>query len=178
MKAINSPRECINKENKNTFGLALCGPTFVEQNKALFDYAKYIQEKYGFDLRIRLHPTLKLDDYKECFNSLKRYEISKESVKDFADSCNFVILGATNMSAELITYNTPTFRIISDGIADIYEGIEDFHFNNQEQLDKLITLQEDKKEFQIAMNRVKKYLSPEGDIKELYKQTLKEIANE
>ena len=179
MKAINSIVSNNNeKKNKNTFGLALCGPTFAKQNKALFDYSKYLQDKYGFELRIRLHPVLKIDDYKKSFDLLNNYEISKESVKEFADSCDFVILGATNMFAELITYNTPTFRIISDGIADIYEGIEDFYFNNQEQLDKLIALKDDIEEFQIAMNRVKKYLSPEGDIKELYKYTLEEISNE
>ena len=151
---------------------------FPEQNKALFEYAKYIQDKYGFNLRIRLHPVLKLDDYKNCFNLLKRYEISKESVKEFADSCDFVILGATNMFAELITFNTPTFRVISDGIADIYEGIDNFYFRTHGELDKLIALKEDKEEFQITMNIVRKYLSPEGDIKELYRRTLKEIAEE
>lgn len=180
MKAIDSSILYNNneKENKNTFGIALCGPTFAEQNKALFDYAKYIQDKYGFSIKIRLHPALRLDDYKNSFEDLKQYNISKESVKEFADSCDFVILGATNMFAELITFNTPTFRLISNGIADVYDGIEDFYFNSHEQLDTLIALKEDKEEFQITMNKVRKYLSPEGDIKELYKRTLKEIVEE
>ena len=178
MKAINMSNfnnNSNNKITKNTFGVALCGPTFIEQNTTLLNYSKYIQATYGFGIKIRLHPTLKFDEYKEKFDLLKNVSISKESINEFADSCDFVILGATNMFAELITFNTAAFRVISDNVADIYDGIDDFYFKTPKELDELISIISDKENFQKALVRVKKYLSPEGNIKELYKKTFKNI---
>ena len=163
-------------ENSQAFGLALCGPTFKDQNKSLFDYAEHIQNKFNLSVIIRFHPALKKEDYESAIRKLKKVKISNESVNEFASSCDFVILGATNMFAELISFDTPTFRVISNGIDDIYEGIDDFCFMSEEQLDKLIALKDDKEKMQTIMNRVKKYLCPEGDVGELYKKTLKKIS--
>ena len=160
---------------KKTFGLALCGLTFAEQNRSLLDYASYLQKKWGYSVLVRFHPALKKEEYMAAINKLEKYEFSNEPVNEFASKCDFVILGASNMFAELIGFDTPTFRVISDGVADIYEGIDEFKFENREELDKLVELIDDKKELVPILRKVKRYLCPEGDIKELYRRTIQEI---
>lgn len=180
MKAIHMTDSFNTREkrvkNNQAFGLALCGPTFKEQNRALFSYAEHIQKKFDLSVIIRFHPVLKKEDYESAIKKLKKVKISDEPVNEFASFCDFVILGATNMFVELISFDTPTFRVISNGIADIYEGIDDFYFTSEEHLDKLIALKDDKEKMQTIMNRVKKYLCPEGDIGELYRKTLNEVS--
>ena len=160
---------------KHSFGIALSGPSFLQTNDELVSYGKIIQNRFNLDMYVRPHPALS-QDYIDSLLSETKYSISKGSMVEFANECNFVILGNTNTFADLIALGVPTFRMISSDGLDFFEEISDLKFTNEKELLNQVTLVGDD-ELNIIIEKWSDFVCPKWDIRERYISTFNKIMN-
>lgn len=168
MKYIGMYMKDSNKKcNQKIMGVALSGPPEKKNNIVLLEYAKILSEKYDYKVLVRLHPALNISDYEPY---LKNHMVIDDcdTVIKFGDQCDFVIMGATNVFADLIAMNMFAFRMVIEN--DFFSCVEDFKFVDFESLEKMIVMLEEKHdEMHGRLQVVREKVCPTWDIKKAYK---------
>ena len=170
------PREKIYYENTHTFGIALSGVAFQDQNKTLIDLGKRMSQELGYQVIIRCHPALDKEKYELMIDSSCMTLDGNESLSDFSDRCDFCIMGSTNTFGDLMANGHLAFRMINGH--DVYEGIDCFKFSNYEELKKQINLiHEDFGKVEQDFKETREWVCAPGTIRENYANFFKQFIN-
>lgn len=156
-------------KNEKIIGVLLSGNAFMDENNKLLEFAGKLSKEFGLWIKVRCHPTLNIDMFNSNINYSCMEVDHSESLKEFADKCDFCIMGSTNSFGELITYGHLGYRMVMD--TDNFDGINEFRFCNYFELQSLFnrTIREIdsvKKDFY----KVKKFVCAKGDIKRNYQK--------
>lgn len=156
------------RTNKNIIGVAFGGntSTFYEETQVLLGLIKKFHEDNDKKIIIKMHPgnIFKLpDEYSYC--TILQPNIS---VSDFADMCDLVFTGSSNIFVDLLCLACPVFRLTS--AVDLYEDLERLKFNTiEEGLAIIRQFYSDNESSFDDMQEVRNYFLPD-DIENNYKE--------
>lgn len=156
-----------NNRERSLFGVALSGPVYEYQNKELLEFSLKISKTYNLDVLIRCHPAISIEKYNDYID-YERVYISEENEKmdEFADKCDFVIMGTTNVFADLISIGCPAYRYIKE--KDFFSDIHSFKFENYSQLNMEIDdYINNRKVVDAKIKKIREYICPDN-IKQNY----------
>lgn len=175
MKYIkNQPNENATKKELKIFGVALSGIQFECDNQKLIHLGRLVSQKYDYRVLVRLHPALSSEKYRPLIESNNGTIDYSKGVKEFADKCDFVIVGKSTVFSELISECTATFRLYDE--SDVYDGINCLKFSCWEELRDLVdSYINDYEELQKKICAVRSILCAHGIIADNYRNFYKEF---
>jgi len=167
LKEIKAPRKKqIKQKNLNVAGLALSGPVLEQQNEKLIEYAQKLIDENNYIFKVRFHPALEKEKYEKFMNQ-KMFLDESNSMQEFAEQCDFVIMGTTNTFGELISMDTYAFRMVDK--VDFYKCIDDFKFKDYDTLlELLLSLKNKPESMNKRMRVVKDKIIPSWNIRDAY----------
>ena len=124
----------MKKSNTNIFGVSLSFITQKEENIALLQAADYLCNQYNLKCYIRPHPALDMKDYSEYIKRNMEIQSVQESMNQFIDKCDFVVLGTSDVYLTLISNLIPVFRYCQNQERDRFETMNWSTFNSVHQL--------------------------------------------
>lgn len=170
------PNEDIVYHNTKTFGIALSGIAFENQNETLIEIGKKLSNELGYNAIVRCHPALNREKYSSLIDSSCMTLDGKESLSDFSDKCDFCIMGSTNTFGELIANGHLAYRMIIG--SDVFEGIECFNFSDYDGLKQQIKmLHDDFDKVKEDYKATREWVCAPGNIRENYTQFFKQFTD-
>ena len=166
--------------NRKTFGVVMSYFEFEQEDIDLIRFAGALCNKFTLKARIRLHPSLRRDDYEGLIDN-SRMEIcpEDESMNDFMNSIDFGIVGSSSVFQEFVVNMTPIFRYLIDKEKDTYDGIEGWSFSNERDLEiQVDKLYSDEVRGSEELARTRRILAPEGNIAKNYMDFFAKITKE
>lgn len=168
------PNEEISYHDTKTFGIALSGIAFEDQNETIIDIGKKLSNELGYKAIVRCHPALSREKYSSLIDSSCMSLDGKESLNDFSDKCDFCIMGSTNTFGELIANGHLAYRMIIG--SDVFEGIECFKFNDYEELKEQIKMLHDNfSQVESDYKKTREWVCAPGNIRENYTKFFKQF---
>lgn len=160
--------------NHKVIGIALGGSTEMgkKENKLLIELGNEILQKMNCNIFYRLHPGNKA--IRNDINHDQRTQIcsSELSMRDYANHCDLIITGSSNVFVDLVCINYPVLRMTKE--TDLYPNIADLKFDTVDKgIDMIMEYyRKPKSEIGEILRSARSYFMPDN-IQDLYRSFFK-----
>lgn len=171
IKCINIKKIPINKQEKRIIGILLDGKFTEENNQAMIRIANQFCSFYNYKYILRYHPAYQGNEYESEINHTYYLGNSLNSLYDFANQVDYILIGNSTAYIELLYMNVKVIHFKCNPISDKYKDLCIPSFNNANELYNLIASR------QYLNETIKKNLLSVIDIESAYKKFFNNFTN-
>lgn len=169
LDSLKDIKENLVKCKVQKIGILMAFVDYYEENTKLINILNKYSKNNNYKFIFRFHPSTKVKDYKKEFVNFKNYEIPQnQSLKDFVNNVDLLIMGSTSLYEASFFINKPLLKYTSNGNKKLkllsfveFSTYEDF-------IDVFEKMIRNNEEYIGNFNKAKDYYTIKGDMYEKY----------